>query len=281
MCGITARVGTDAALEELLTSLSNLEYRGYDSAGVALLDEDRLTVRKCEGETDDLREAVTRNRPSGAIGLGHTRWSTHGPPSDANAHPHTGCGDRVAVVHNGIIENYESLRTELRARGHEFSSETDTEVVPHLLEERLEAGHAPEDAFREVIDALEGSYAIAMAVAGDDVVYATRNGSPLVVGIGDEANYVASDIPAFLEFTDSVVYLEDDDVAVVGDDEIRVTDADGDPVVRERQTVEWAAGDAEKSGYNHYMLKEINEQPVALRQATEGRTDPADGEVVL
>ncbi|QLD88682.1 glutamine--fructose-6-phosphate transaminase (isomerizing) [Natronomonas salina] len=280
MCGITARVGTDDALEELLTSLSNLEYRGYDSAGVALLDGD-LDVCKCEGETDDLRAAVESRRPSGPIGLGHTRWSTHGPPTDENAHPHTGCSDRVAVVHNGIIENYESLRTELRSRGHEFTSDTDTEVVPHLIEERLDAGRDPEAAFREVVDVLEGSYAVALAVEDDDVVYATRNGSPLVVGIGQEANYLASDIPAFLEFTDRVVYLEDDEVAVVGPDDVRFTDVDGRPIVREPQTVDWAAGDAEKSGYNHYMLKEINEQPVALRQAVEGRTDPGAREIDL
>jgi len=280
MCGITARVGTDDALDELLTSLTNLEYRGYDSAGVALLD-DEIEVCKREGETDDLKAAVERRRPSGPIGLGHTRWSTHGPPSDENAHPHTGCSDRVAVVHNGIIENYEALRTELRSRGHEFESETDTEVIPHLVEERLEAGHDPEAAFRDVIDVLEGSYAVALTVEGEDAVYATRNGSPLVVGIGDGANYLASDIPAFLEFTDSVVYLEDDDVVVVEPDDIEYTDLDGDPIIREEQTVDWAADDAEKSGYNHYMLKEINEQPVALRQTVEGRTGPQTDDLTL
>ena len=281
MCGITARIGTDDALEELLTSLANLEYRGYDSAGVALLDGDRIEVCKREGETDDLRAAVEERTPSGPIGLGHTRWSTHGPPSDENAHPHTGCSDRVAVVHNGIIENYESLRTELNARGHEFDSETDTEVVPHLVEERLEAGLDPEAAFREVVEVLDGSYALAVAVEGEDAIYATRNGSPLVVGVGEDANYLASDIPAFLEFTDSVVYLQDDDVAVVEADDITLTDVDGDPIVREQQTVDWAADDAEKSGYNHYMLKEINEQPVALRQAVRGRTGPDGGDVTL
>ena len=280
MCGITARVGDDEALDELLTSLTNLEYRGYDSAGVALLDED-LEVCKREGETDALKRAVAEEEPSGSIGIGHTRWSTHGPPSDANAHPHTGCEGRVAVVHNGIIENYESLRTELRSRGHEFTSETDTEVVPHLVEERLTAGHDPEVAFREAVACLEGSFAIALVVEGDETVYATRKGSPLVVGLGDDANYLASDIPAFLEFTDRVVYLEDDDVAVVRPDGVDITDLDGAPVRRESHTVDWAPGDAEKSGYNHYMLKEINEQPFALRQAIEGRTDPAAGEVVL
>jgi hypothetical protein len=187
----------------------------------------------------------------------------------------------VAVVHNGIIENYESLRNELDGRGHEFESETDTEVVPHLVEERLESGPDPEAAFREVVERLEGSYALAVAVEGEDAVFATRNGSPLVVGVGDAANYLASDIPAFLEFTDSVRYLQDDDVAVVEPDDVTVTDLVGDPIVRERQTVDWAADDVEKSGYNDYMLKEIKEQPVVLRQAVRGRTDPEDSRVPL
>ncbi len=280
MCGITARAGTDDALDTLLTSLSNLEYRGYDSAGVALLDED-IDVCKCQGKTDDLATTVSTEEPEGHVGIGHTRWSTHGPPNDVNAHPHTGCYELVAAVHNGIIENYDTLRRELTTRGHEFTSDTDTEVIPHLVEERLDAGHCPEDAFRDAVDCLEGSYAIALVVEGVDAVFATRNGSPLVVGIGDQANYLASDIPAFLEFTDNVVYLEDNDFAIVEPDDVTFSDIDGDPIRREIQTVDWAADDAEKSGYNHYMLKEINEQPVALRQAVEGRTNLEDGAVTL
>ena len=281
MCGITAYVGSDDAVSDLLTTLTNLEYRGYDSAGVALLNGSGLDVRKREGETDRLKAAVAERPPSGHIGIGHTRWSTHGPPSDANAHPHTDCRGRVAVVHNGIIENYEAIRDDLTRRGHEFTSDTDSEVVPHLIAERLAAGHDPEVAFRESIDRLEGSYAIAALVEGEPAVYATRRGSPLVVGLGEATNYLASDVPAFLEFTDRVIHLEDGDIAVVHPDDVRVTDTDGHPVQRTPQTVEWTDGDADKSGYNHYMHKEIHEQPVALRQTIRGRTDPTDDGVVF
>jgi glucosamine--fructose-6-phosphate aminotransferase (isomerizing) len=281
MCGITAYVGSDDAVDDLLTTLTNLEYRGYDSAGVALLDGNNLDVRKREGETDRLKEAVSEHPPSGPIGIGHTRWSTHGPPSDANAHPHTDCRGRVAVVHNGIIENYETLRDDLRTRGHEFTSDTDSEVVPHLISERLAAGSDPETAFRESIAQLEGSYAIAALVRGEDAVFATRSGSPLVVGLGETTNYLASDVPAFLEFTDRVVHLDDGDFAVVRPDDVRLTDVDGHAVHRAPDTVEWTDGDADKSGYNHYMHKEIHEQPVALRQTVRGRTDPTGDGVVF
>ncbi|MFW5963445.1 MAG: glutamine--fructose-6-phosphate transaminase (isomerizing) [Natronomonas sp.] len=281
MCGITAYVGTDDAVDDLLTTLTNLEYRGYDSAGVALLDGSDLDVRKCEGETDRLKAAVSEQPPSGPIGIGHTRWSTHGPPSDANAHPHTDCRGRVAVVHNGIIENYEALRDDLRARGHEFTSDTDSEVVPHLISERLAAGRDPETAFRESIAQLEGSYAIAALVRGEDAVFATRSGSPLVVGLGETVNYLASDVPAFLEFTDRVIHLEDGDIAIVRPGDVRLTDVDGHAVHRAPDTVEWTDGDADKSGYNHYMHKEIHEQPVALRQTVRGRTDPTGDGVVF
>ncbi len=281
MCGITARIGTDDALDELLVSLTNLEYRGYDSAGVALLGDDGIDVRKRKGETDVLETAIETNRPTGSVGIGHTRWSTHGPPSDANAHPHTDCTGRVAAVHNGIIENYEALRADLQARGHEFTSQTDTEVIPHLVEEFLRDGRSPGEAFRAAVDRLEGSYAIAVLIEGENTVYATRRGSPLVVGVGADAHYLASDIPAFLEFTDSVIYLEDGDIAMISPDEIRLTDTDGSPISRVTETVDWAAEDAEKSGYNHYMLKEIHEQPVALRQAVRGRTDLETNDVIL
>ena len=281
MCGITARVGMDDALDEMLVSLGNLEYRGYDSAGVALLDDRGIDVRKREGETDVLERVIEESRPAGSIGIGHTRWSTHGRPSDENAHPHTDCSGRVAAVHNGIIENHETLKNELRARGHTFTSQTDTEVIPHLVEEHLDAGHTPETAFRKAVEQLEGSYAIALLVEGEDAVYATRSGSPLVVGVGNEKHYLASDIPAFLEFTDSVIYLEDGDIAVVTPDDVRLLGSDGSPISRPVETVDWAAEDAEKSGYNHYMLKEIHEQPIALRQAIRGRTDPTRNDVTL
>ncbi|WP_336134063.1 glutamine--fructose-6-phosphate transaminase (isomerizing) [Natronomonas amylolytica] len=276
MCGITARIGDDDSLEDLLVSLKNLEYRGYDSAGIAVQNGTGIEIDKCEGEVSELQAELATKDHDGPIGIGHTRWSTHGPPTDANAHPHTGCKGRVVAVHNGIIENYTTLREGLQARGHEFTSDTDTEVIPHLVEERLDAGFEAEAAFRDAIAELDGSYAIAMIIDGDPAVYATRNGSPLVVGVGDDANYLASDVPAFLEFTDRVVYLEDDDVAVITADDYRVTDTKGDAVSRPVETVEWDSEDAEKGGYDHYMLKEIHEQPVALRQTIHGRIEGED-----
>ena len=273
MCGITARIGTGESLDPLVSSLENLEYRGYDSAGIAIQNGTGIEINKCEGAVSKLAAEVSNSDHDGPLGIGHTRWSTHGPPSDDNAHPHTGCQDHVATVHNGIIENYDELRRTLRDRGHEFSSDTDTEVIPHLIEEGLADGHSPGDAFRAAIDRLEGSYAIAAIVEGEPTVYATRNGSPLVIGIGETANYLASDVPAFLEFTDRVIYLEDDDIVALTDSTHRITDAHGTVVSRPIETVDWDQEDAEKGSYDHYMLKEIHEQPVALRQTLHGRID--------
>jgi glucosamine--fructose-6-phosphate aminotransferase (isomerizing) len=270
MCGIVGRVGPEDGVDELLSGLSNLEYRGYDSAGVATVEDGRPVVRKREGRLSDLTAAMNGDL-SGVVGIGHTRWSTHGPPSDANAHPHTDCSGEVAVVHNGIVRNYESLREDLRARGHEFQSETDTEVIPHLVEEALADGLDPEAALRRAVDRLEGSYAVAVVVAGEDAVYGTRQGLPLVVGVGDDRYYLASDVPAFLEFTDRVIHLSDGEFVTIRPDGLRTADADGDPVVPAVETVEWSAEDVGKGGYDHYMRKEIDEQPGALRQAVRGR----------
>ena len=281
MCGIIARIGNDDAVDELLTGLENLEYRGYDSAGIAVKNGDGHQVYKRQGEIDRLKSVVAEELPRGTVGIGHTRWSTHGPPTDENAHPHTTEDGSVAVVHNGIIENYDQLRRELRSRGHTFTSDTDTEVVPHLIEERLDEGLDPEDAFRESVAHLSGSYAIAMMVEGDDAVYATRSGSPLVLGISDGEYFVASDVPAFLDFTDDVIYLDDGDVVVVRKDGHQITDFAGNHVERTVRTVDWDPEDAGKGGYDHYMLKEIHEQPTALRQTLRGRADPLTGTVEL
>ena len=230
MCGITARVGTGDAVDELLSGLRNLEYRGYDSAGVATVTPDGLNTIKRSGEIDELCEAVEATAVRGATGIGHTRWSTHGPPTDANAHPHTDCLGQVAVVHNGIIDNYTELRDELST--HEFTSDTDTEVVPHLIEELLSAGYPPEQAFRRAVDRISGSYALTAVFEGSDAVYGTRSGSPLVLGRSSDRCYLASDVPAFLEFTDEVVYLQDDDVVVMDRDGYDITDTDGVAVER-------------------------------------------------
>ena len=281
MCGITGRIRSGNAVGDLLSGLENLEYRGYDSAGLAVQNGHGINVLKREGEADVLRRLVEEREPTGPIGIGHTRWSTHGPPTDANAHPHTGTTDRVAVVHNGIIENYDTLREELRDRGHEFTSDTDTEVVPHLIEEFLDDGDEPFDAFMRAVDRLEGSYALAAIVEGADAIFATRNGSPLVVGLADDGFFLASDVPAFIEFTDRVIYLENEDVAVLRPDSYGMFDRSATAVDRPVDTVEWSSEDAQKSGFDHYMLKEIHEQPASLNQTIHGRFDADEGSITF
>jgi glucosamine--fructose-6-phosphate aminotransferase (isomerizing) len=283
MCGIVGYVGDgDRTLEVLLGGLANLEYRGYDSAGVAV-GGDALRVAKRAGQLEALETALEGETEAdsfdGPVGVGHTRWSTHGPPTDANAHPHTDGAGRVAVAHNGIVENYRDLRDDLEASGVRFSSETDTEVVPHLIARELRAGREPEAAVRAAVDELEGSYALAVVVAGADACFAVRRDSPLVLGVGDGEYFVASDVPAFLEHTRDVVYLDDDEFARIDPDGWRVTDAAGDPVETDVRTVEWEAEQTGKSGYDHYMLKEIHEQPTALRQCLSGRIDELSGRI--
>jgi len=281
MCGIIGCVGRgDDTLSTLVAGLSQLEYRGYDSAGVALGGE-TLSVAKRAGELAELRAALDDEPIEGALGIGHTRWSTHGPPTDANAHPHVDCSGRVAVVHNGIIENYQAVRDELVGAGHEFVSDTDTEVLPHLIEAELDDGADPEAAFRAAIDRVEGSYAVAAVVAGAEAIFAARNDSPLVLGIADDATYLASDVPAFREHTARVVYVDDGEVVRLDADGWTVTDADGAPVEKTVDAVDWDPEETGKSGYDHYMLKEIHEQPRALRQCLRGRVDELRGQVDL
>ena len=260
--------------------LHNLEYRGYDSVGIALVGgSSGLTVRKRSGEVDTL---AVPPKSDATHGIGHTRWSTHGPPTDTNAHPHTDCVGDVAVVHNGIIENYETLKTELS--DHEFTSDTDTEVIPHLIEEELAAAdNTPGDllvAVRRVEARLQGSYALCAVREGDERIVVARRGSPLVIGRGDESAFVASDVTAFLEHTRDVTYIRDGDVAVLEPGHVEVFN-DGEPVDRGVETVEWEADAAEKGGYDHYMRKEIHEQPSALRQTLAGRLDTDGGDVEL
>ena len=282
MCGIIGCVGCGDTLGTLVHGLSKLEYRGYDSAGVALGGDETLGVLKRAGELDALRDALDgQSDLSGSVGIGHTRWSTHGPPTDENAHPHQDCTGSVAVVHNGIIENYQELRDELAAAGHTFGSDTDTEVAPHLIESGLESGADPEAAFRAAIDRLEGSFAIACLVAGAASVFVARNDSPLVLGLAEDATYLASDVPAFREYTDQVVYLDDGEFAELSADGWRVTDTDGDPIEKSVETISWDAEETGKSGYDHFMLKEIHEQPRALRQCLRGRVDELRGSVTV
>ncbi|MFB6179110.1 MAG: glutamine--fructose-6-phosphate transaminase (isomerizing) [Halorientalis sp.] len=281
MCGIIGCAGRESeTLDVLVHGLSKLEYRGYDSAGVALATDD-IEVCKTAGEIDDLRAALSERELAGTVGIGHTRWSTHGPPTDENAHPHQDCLGDVAVVHNGIIENYQTLRDQLSTAGHEFRSDTDTEVVPHLIENALADGADPEAAVRRAVDQLEGSFAIAAVVAGEDTIFAARNDSPLVLGIGDDAYYLASDVPAFRDHTDRVVYMADEEFAAIDADGWTVTSLSGDPVEKDVDTVDWDPEETGKSGYDHFMLKEIHEQPRALRQCLRGRVGELAGEVDL
>ncbi|ELY42696.1 glutamine--fructose-6-phosphate transaminase (isomerizing) [Natronorubrum bangense] len=281
MCGIIGYTGNQGnVLDVLMTGLSGLEYRGYDSAGIAVSNSS-LTVRKREGEVSALEAAVPDGDLDGLAGIGHTRWSTHGPPSDANAHPHTDADSTVAVVHNGIIENYQKLRRALEADGYEFTSETDTEVIPHLIRSALDSGAGREEAFRQAVQHLEGSYAVAAVFDGSETVYAARNESPLVLGIGDDGHYLASDVPAFIEFTDQVVYLEDGQFARVNPSGIVVTDEQGAVVETAVETIEWDPEDAGKSGYDHYMLKEIHEQPTAIRKCLRERVNELEGTVTV
>jgi glucosamine--fructose-6-phosphate aminotransferase (isomerizing) len=260
-------------VQPLLGGLENLEYRGYDSAGLALHDGDGIQIFKREGDVTRLKSDVAETDPESTVGIGHTRWSTHGPPSDENAHPHTDCTEQIAVVHNGIIENHRELRHELESAGHAFTSETDTEVIPHLIERYLSEGQTTAEAFRQSVTDIEGSYAVAMVSSDDEAIYAARSGSPLVLGIGENEYFLASDAPAFIEYTDSVVYLEDGDVVTLTTDGYTITDAKGTAVQRPIQTIDWAPEDARKKGFDHYMLKEINEQPSAISRAIHNRCD--------
>jgi len=274
MCGIAGYIGSGDSAAIVEDGLRNLEYRGYDSAGVAFVGEG-LTVQKQTGTIDGIDIPETNNI---AQGIGHTRWSTHGEPTDANAHPHTDCTGSVAVVHNGIISNYDALKDELG--GHVFESETDTEVVPHLIEAELTAGYDFVPAVKRAVDRLEGSYAIAVTHADEAKLVVARQDSPLVLGHGEDGMYVGSDVTAFAEFTRRVSYLEDGDLAVIADDDVTVYN-DGQRVDRPVRQVDWDTSAAEKAGHDHYMHKEIHEQPHALRQALSGRIDDLEGTVDL
>jgi glucosamine--fructose-6-phosphate aminotransferase (isomerizing) len=268
MCGIVAYVGPHQALPVILDGLRRLEYRGYDSAGVAVVDGG-LRVVKRSGKLAALDRALAEEAPAGSTGIGHTRWATHGAPSDRNAHPHVDCTGRVAVIHNGIVENFAALRTDLEKRGHAFSSETDTEVVAHLIEEQ--AGSLP-DRVRAAVRELEGAYAlVVLSLDEPDVVVGVKVSSPLIVGLGDGENLLASDIPAVLSRTRRVLPVSEDQVVEVRADGVRVTDLDGAEVEVEPFEVDWDVARAQKGGFDDFMLKEIHEQPSAIRDTLVGR----------
>jgi len=280
MCGIVGYIGPRQASEVLLGGLARLEYRGYDSAGVAIVTGEELTVARRVGKLVNLRNAIESTPIVGSIGIGHTRWATHGKPSEENAHPHIDCTGRIAVVHNGIIENYMELRERLAANGHILRSETDTETIAHLVESYYNGDLA--QAVARAIKDLDGSYALAAVHMDEpDTIIAARKDSPLIIGIGENESIVASDIPAVLQYTREVLVLHDGQVAIVTPAGVRVIEADGAPVAEpEMMHVEWDLDAAEKGGYEDFMLKEIFEQPKAIRETLRGRMGE-DGMVQL
>ena len=280
MCGVVGYVGSKPATPIIVDGLKKLEYRGYDSSGVAVLDKDGLKVEKKRGRLAELEKALTGRQLGATIGIGHTRWATHGRPSDVNAHPHTSNDGKIAVVHNGIIENYLQLREWLSSMGHIFKSETDTEVIPHLIEHFYKGDLI--EAVQKTVSHLEGSYAI-MTISVDQPgrIVAVRQDMPMVVGLGQGENLLASDIPALLKHTRQCYLLNDGDVVELKADEVIIRDVTGKVVQKEIFEVTWDAEEAEKGGYEHFMLKEIHDQPRAIRDTLKGRISHAGDKVVL
>ncbi|MDQ2087350.1 glutamine--fructose-6-phosphate transaminase (isomerizing) [Herbivorax sp. ANBcel31] len=270
MCGIVGYIGNKEATPILINGLKKLEYRGYDSAGVAVFDDDELMVMKCKGRLATLEEKMSKTTPKGIVGIGHTRWATHGEPNDLNSHPHTSKSGKIAVVHNGIIENYLEIKEFLESKGYEFISETDSEVVGHLVEHNYKG-----DLVQAVIDCLndiEGSYALGVICTDcPDMFVAARKDSPLIVGLGEEENYIASDIPAILEHTRDVYILDDKEVVTLTSDKVTVYNNYGVEVEKDVFKVNWDVAAAEKAGYEHFMMKEMCEEPKVVRDTISPR----------
>ena len=288
MCGIVGYVGKKSVVPVIVEGLRRLEYRGYDSAGIAVAGNgDGLQIRRAEGKLRNLEEAIRQKPLDGTYGIGHTRWATHGRPTEENAHPHRDCAGKIVVVHNGIVENYLSLKKRLIEEGHKFTTETDTEVIAHLVEKHSQNsgnGHkvALEDAVRRTVKELSGVFALAVISTDDpNKIVAARNGPPAVIGLGNDEYFVASDVPAILHHTRDIFFLGDGDMAVVTPDGVQLSDFDGKPIRRQVQHVTWDPILAEKGGFKHFMLKEIYEQPRAVRDTSLGRISQETGHVFL
>ena len=279
MCGIVGYLGTKNASEVIVDGLSKLEYRGYDSAGVAVCNDGELEIRKFKGRLAVLAEDIEKNEMKGNLGIGHTRWATHGEPSDVNSHPHFNMDKTIAVVHNGIIENYMELKEELKEDGVEFRSETDTEVIAHLVDKYYEGNLL--DAVYKTVVRLRGAYALGVICKdNEDELVAVRKDSPLIAGVGEGENFIASDIPALLKYTRKVYFLENGEVVHIKGDELKIYDAERNPVEKEIYDVKWDIEAASKGGYDCFMLKEINEQPEGVKNTLERRIDE-NGNIVL
>src|SRR5438067_6566303 len=288
MCGIVGYVGNKRVVPVIIDGLRRLEYRGYDSAGIAVSGNgDGLQIRRAEGKLRNLEEVIRLKPLDGTYGIGHTRWATHGRPTEENAHPHRDCTGRIVVVHNGIIENYVSLKRKLAEEGHRFTTETDTEIVAHMIEKYVMHsgnGHRPslEEAVRKTVAQLTGVFALAViSVDEPNTIVAARNGPPAVIGLGKDEYFVASDVPAILYHTRDLFFLADGDLAVITPEGVRLTDFNGQPIIRQVQHVTWDPIMAEKGGFKHFMLKEIYEQPRAVRDTTLGRVSQETGHVFL
>ena len=281
MCGIVGYIGNRKAVPIILDGLRRLEYRGYDSAGIAVLNgDDHLAVRRASGKLRNLEEAIRVNPVDGPYGIGHTRWATHGRPTEENAHPHRDCTGDIVVVHNGIVENYLSLKKQLQLEGHKFVTETDTEVIAHLVEKHYEGNL--EEAVRRAVRELTGVFALGIIASSDpNKIVAARSGPPVVVGLGDGEYFVASDVPAILSHTRDMFFLSDGDLAVLTAEGVHLTDFQGRPVKRQVTHILWDPIMAEKGGYKHFMLKEIFEQPRAVRDTMLGRVGQESGRVFL
>ncbi len=270
MCGIVGYIGSKNAPEILFDGLKRLEYRGYDSAGIAIIKQNEIVVRKCEGKLKEMEKFVKDPNFTSTVGIGHTRWATHGRPSELNAHPHLSCKNEFAVVHNGIIENYLQLKQELISKGHTIKSQTDTEIVVHLIEEYYKGDFF--DAVINAIKRLEGAYALGiLSKENKDEFICVRKESPLIIGLGKGENYIASDIPAILPYTKDIILLDNDEIGVLTRESIKVFNKDGKEVKKDVTKIEWSLDEAEKGGYKHFMLKEIFEQPKVISNTIGGR----------
>lgn len=287
MCGIVGYVGKKSVVPVILDGLRRLEYRGYDSAGIAVSGNgDGLRLRRAEGKLRNLEESIRQKPLEGTYGIGHTRWATHGRPTEENAHPHRDCTGKIVVVHNGIVENYLSLKKRLIEEGHKFTTETDTEIIAHLVEKYSTPSDGNqvslEDAVRKTVKQLSGVFALAVISSDEpNKIVAARNGPPAVIGLGNGEYFVASDVPAILHHTRDIFFLADGDMAIVTSAGVQLTDFDGNPVSRKVQRVTWDPIQAEKGGFKHFMLKEIYEQPRAVRDTTLGRVSQDTGHIFL
>ncbi|MEO7086158.1 MAG: isomerizing glutamine--fructose-6-phosphate transaminase, partial [Gemmatimonadaceae bacterium] len=276
MCGIVGYIGSKGATSLLLEGLKRLEYRGYDSAGIAMTNGNGLETRKAKGKISQLESLVSLHPIHGSVGIAHTRWATHGQPNECNAHPHTDCTKTIAVVHNGIIENYGALRTMLKQQGHTFVSETDTEVLAHLIEAAFDG--KLEDAVIDALNLVEGTYGIAVISENDpNKIVCARKGSPLLIGLGDGEYFVASDVAAILQHTRQVVYLDDGEMGVITPDGYEVLDLNARRISKGVSRIDWSLDEIEKGGYDHFMLKEICEQPQTIQNTMLGRLVVEEG----